>query len=75
VYARYFEHLPEGEFLHDLQKDPKQLKNLTKDPAYADVLTQMRGRCDQLRDEYGGEYTEEKFPTVRRNRKKPKPAS
>ncbi len=75
VYARYFEHLPEGEFLHDLQKDAKQLKNLTKDPAYADVLTQMRSRCDELRDGYGGEYTAEKFPTVKRTRKKPKTGS
>lgn len=73
VYARYFEHPPEGEFLHDLRKDPKQLKNLVKDPAYADALRQMQARCDELRDEYGGEYTAEKFPTNKRKRAKAKP--
>ena len=73
VYARYFENMPEGEFLHDLQQDPRQLKNLVADPAHADVLTRMRQRCNELRDCYGGEYTIEKFPTVRRLRGKPNP--
>lgn len=74
VYARYFENLPEGEFLHDLDKDPQQLKNFVADPAYAEKLAEMRRRCDALRDEYGGEYTPEKFPNVRRqqNRNKKK---
>ncbi len=72
MYARYFEHLPEGEFLHDLKNDPRQLKNLTDDPVYADVLAKMRRRCDQLRDQYGGEYSKEKFPTVRSKRPRAK---
>lgn len=55
-YARYFEHLPEGEFLHDLQEDPRELKNLATDPAYAEVLATMRLRCDELRDQLGGPY-------------------
>jgi arylsulfatase A-like enzyme len=77
VYARYFENLPEGEFLHDLEKDPKQLNNFVNDATYADVLAKLRKRCDELRDEYGGEYTPEKFPTVRRqnNRAKKKKKS
>lgn len=66
VYARYFENLPEGEFLHDLEKDPLQLKNFARDPAYAEKLAEMRRRCDKLRNQYGGEYTPEKFPNVRR---------
>ncbi|MBP89967.1 MAG: mucin-desulfating sulfatase [Planctomycetaceae bacterium] len=70
VYARYFENLPEGEFLHDLEKDPKQLKNFVKDAAYADVLAEMRKRCDQLRDQYGGEYSLQNFPNVRRQQKR-----
>ena len=72
VYARYFENLPEGEFLHDLRTDPKQLKNFVGDPDYAAVLAEMRARCDELRDEYGGEYTPEKFPSVRRQRERAK---
>jgi arylsulfatase A-like enzyme len=73
VYARYFENLPEGEFLHDLQADPKQLKNLVSDPVAAKTLAMMRKRCDELRDKLGGEYSHENFPNVRRDRKK-KPA-
>jgi len=56
VYARYFEHPEDGEFLHDLKTDPNQLKNLVADPAYEEVLEQMRARCDQLRDQLGGPY-------------------
>ncbi len=49
VYARYFDHLPEGEFLHDLERDPLQLVNLAHDPEYDAVLATMRDRCDELR--------------------------
>ncbi|MEK6239745.1 MAG: sulfatase [Planctomycetales bacterium] len=52
VYARYFEHLPEGEFLHDLQTDPNQLKNLAGDPEHQALLVKMRARCDELLDQH-----------------------
>ncbi|WP_166822645.1 sulfatase family protein [Thalassoroseus pseudoceratinae] len=65
VYARYFQHLPEGEFLHDLKTDPEQRINLVGDPKSKEILEQMRKRCDELRDERGGEYTQAKFPTQR----------
>ncbi|MEM7235274.1 MAG: sulfatase [Planctomycetota bacterium] len=51
VYARYYENLPEGELLHDLTIDPFQLRNLAKDPAYAEVLETLRKRCEQRRSE------------------------
>lgn len=72
VYARYFEKLPEGEFLHDLQTDPQQLKNLVGDPDYSETLERMRKRCDELREVYGGEYSLESIPTLQylRNKKK-----
>lgn len=54
VYARYFQQTPAYEFLHDLQKDPDQLFNLVKEPAYAEQLKRLRTRCDQLREKYGG---------------------
>jgi arylsulfatase A-like enzyme len=73
VYARYFEHLPEGEFLHDLRDDPMQLRNLTGDPRHAKTLAEMRRRCDTLRDQHGGPYSIERFPTVKSLREK-KPA-
>jgi arylsulfatase A-like enzyme len=52
VYARYFEQDPSYEFLHDLKKDPDQLKNFSGDPKYKKVLAKMRTRCDSLRDDY-----------------------
>lgn len=56
VYARYFEHPDDGEFLHDLEVDPKELENFVADPRYADVLKKMRARCNELRDKLGGPY-------------------
>jgi choline-sulfatase len=54
IYARYFQH--EYEFLHDLKADPDQLKNLVDDPNYKETLAKLRKRCDELRDQHGGEY-------------------
>lgn len=65
VYARYFQNMPEGEFLHDLQTDPKQLQNLVANSKYAETLKRMRTRCDSLRDQLGGEYSLENIPTMR----------
>ena len=62
VYARYFEHPDDGEFLHDLEVDPDQLKNFVADPAYREVLDRMRGRCNELRDELGGPYRPREKP-------------
>jgi len=64
VYARYFEQHPVYEFLHDLKNDPDELTNVADDANYAEALQTMRRRCNQLRDEYGGAYTPEKFPLV-----------
>ena len=38
VYARYFEQTPPYEFLHDLQTDPQQLKNLAEDSQSSSAL-------------------------------------
>lgn len=53
-YARYFDQKPVYEFLHDLEKDPDELKNLANDPEYAETLKEMRNRCDRYVDYYGG---------------------
>jgi len=62
VYARYFEQQPVYEFLHDLQTDPDQLKNLADVPRHAQVLKRLRLRTDALLDSYGGPYSIETFP-------------
>lgn len=52
-YVRYFDH-GDYEFLHDLEKDPDELENLVGDPAYDDVLEEMRKRTDERVAEVGG---------------------
>ncbi len=53
-YARYFDQKPVYEFLHDLQSDPDELKNLASSDEHARILAQMRARCDELVNRYGG---------------------
>lgn len=65
VYARYFEQEPVFEFLHDLETDPDQLRNLATDPDFASQLDQMRERCETLKNKLGGDYSLEKFPRRR----------
>ncbi len=48
VYANYYEQIPPFEYLHDLKKDPNQLENLINDPAYAEILQELRTKCTNL---------------------------
>ena len=48
VYANYYEQNPPYEYLHDLQKDPNQLKNLKNNPDYKAVLEKMRSKSENL---------------------------
>lgn len=57
-YVRYFDRTPAYEFLHDLGKDPDELKNVAADPAYANVLNELRQRCKQKVNAYGGPAVE-----------------
>jgi arylsulfatase A-like enzyme len=54
VYARYFDQQPAFEFLHDLQTDPDQRKNLAADAHNADLLAKMRALCDEEMNARGG---------------------
>jgi len=54
VYARYFDQKPAFEFLHDLQSDPDELKNLASDPAHTDTLLKFRALCDAEMNARGG---------------------
>ena len=49
-YARYFEQSPPYEFLHDLQADPDELRNLAGSPDHAERLQRLRSRCEALRE-------------------------
>ena len=42
VYANYYEQNPPYEYLHDLESDPDQLRNLINDNAYTEITRQMR---------------------------------
>jgi len=67
VYARYFDQQPPFEFLHDLQDDRDELKNLAADPAHADTLKEMRALCDQEMNARGGAF----LPLEKRYAKNP----
>jgi arylsulfatase A-like enzyme len=55
-YARYFEQVPVYEELYDLLADPLEARNLAGNPDYLAILNELRGRTDELRDEYGGPF-------------------
>jgi len=38
--------------LYDLKKDQKEMKNVYNDPAYKDVVKTMKGKLQQLKEEY-----------------------
>lgn len=56
-YARYFEAQPVLEELYDLQDDPAEAVNLVASPAHRDTLRALRARTDELRAQYGGEFS------------------
>ncbi len=51
VYARYVD--DRYEFLHDLERDPDQLRNYADNPEYEAILRAMRTRCDALTSQHG----------------------
>ena len=55
-YIRWFEQTPVYEEMYDLAKDQYERVNLISDQKYALMAEQLRKRCDQLRDAYGGAY-------------------
>jgi arylsulfatase A-like enzyme len=55
-YARYFEQVPVYEEVYDLLEDPLETRNLSGDPDYRGILEELRGRTDELRDDYGGPF-------------------
>lgn len=56
-YSRYFEAEPVLEELYDLQGDPLETVNLVNSPAHRDTLRALRARTDELRTQYGGEFS------------------
>jgi arylsulfatase A-like enzyme len=52
-YTRYIDPAPPYEQLFDLTADPDQLHNLADKAEYAELLHQLRQRCDQLAAEVG----------------------
>lgn len=48
-YARYLDQDPPFEFLHDLARDPDELRNLAGEPGHDEVLERLRARTAELR--------------------------
>jgi len=53
-YIRYFVQKPIYEEMYDLKNDVHERRNLVNDLACAEKLQELRKRCDELRDFYGG---------------------
>jgi hypothetical protein len=39
--------------LYDLKKDPNEINNVYDDPAYADVITELKAEIERLKELYG----------------------
>ena len=73
VYARYFVNgvdKPPFEFLHDMENDPDQLKNLVFKLKDSDEMKEIRARCDELIANVGPPM--KAVPEKISSRKKPK---
>ncbi|MHC4883676.1 MAG: sulfatase family protein [Planctomycetota bacterium] len=46
---------PKAWELFDLEKDPKEINNVYDDPAYADVVTELKAELDRLQKQVGDE--------------------
>jgi hypothetical protein len=55
-----------------LKTDPDQLKNLAKNPKYANELAAARKRCDELRDGYGGKFDLQRILDYKNRKRRPK---
>jgi arylsulfatase A-like enzyme len=56
-YSRYFEAQPVLEELYDLQTDPLETINLASSAEHRRTLRELRTRTDELRTQYGGEFS------------------
>ncbi len=57
---------PAGWELYDLQNDPRELHNLYRDPQYRNVITDLKRRLDELKQDLGD--TDDAYPELRRLR-------
>ncbi len=62
-YTRYFEASPVLEELYDLEADPFETVNLVNSPQHRATRDQLRRRTNELRDQYGGEFSERLWKT------------
>ncbi|MCB9270323.1 MAG: hypothetical protein H6561_12295 [Lewinellaceae bacterium] len=54
VYANYYEQNPPYEYLHDLQRDPQELRNLASHSDYQSLLEEMRTLSNREEEELTG---------------------
>ena len=57
-------HTPVAWEFYDMNKDPQEMNNAYNDPAYADVIKEMKAKLKQTREELN--ETDEKFPHIQK---------
>ncbi|WP_422354919.1 sulfatase [Roseivirga pacifica] len=50
--------------LYDLQEDPNELNNLADDPAYKEIVAELKQKLEQKQKEYGDDKSLEEFRSV-----------
>jgi arylsulfatase A-like enzyme len=52
--------------LYDLKKDPQEMRSVYNDPAYTDVVKEMKKELQKLRDQYQDDGSVVEFPKTPR---------
>lgn len=61
---RYYFNTPPAWELYDLKKDPHEMNNVYSDPAYVDVVRELKKELKHLRKQYN--ETDEKYPHIQK---------
>ncbi len=61
--AHFYYNIDQWE-LYDLKKDPKQMNNVIEDPAYAEVVTELKKELSDLQKHYSDDHTLDEYRQI-----------
>ena len=61
--AHFYYNIDQWE-LYDLKKDPMQMNNAIDDPAYSDIIDELKGELKQLQNHYGDNLTSDEYRII-----------